>query len=235
MLRVPVRFAESQLRLNRKDHFDLFGSTACISGARVRISCGSQFVNVPVLAADADGLELTPADADRMGIRPDVIAIGRSTEFLRLHITLHASGKEIPYRGQLRIVPRKLYVNSIDARQLPGNSVAARTRSTVFGNLTIEDTPGMSYVQLRREEAVAALLRENDIVEIIEGSGTPEIQATLPERFLPLNPAKRPVITETDVWRAIRQRKKIWVPRGSLVTPAAMELGRSRDVFEYEK
>lgn len=92
----------------------------------------------------------------------------------------------------------------------------------------------MSYVQLRREEAVAAMVRENDIVEIIEGTGTPEVQATLPERFLPLKQTKLSVITENDVWRAIRQRKKIWVPRGSLVTPAAKELGRSRDIFEYE-
>jgi hypothetical protein len=169
-----------------------------------------------------------------MGVHPEVISTGRSTEFLRLHVTLHASGKEVPYRGQLRIVPRRLYVNSIDARQLPGSSISARASSTVFGNLTIEDTPGMSYVQLRREEAVAAMVRENDIVEIIEGTGTPEVQATLPERFLPLKQTKRMVITENDVWRAIRQRKKIWVPRGSLVTPAARELGKSRDILEFE-
>lgn len=234
MLRVPVRFAESILRLNRKDHYDLFGTTTTVTEAFARVVNGTMQITVRVKASDTERLDLTPLDADRIGVHPEVISTGRSAEFLRLRLTLHVSGKEVPYRGQLRTVPRRLYVNSIDAHQVSAGNIAAKAHSTVFGNLKVEETSGMSYVQLSREEAVAAMLRENDLVDIVKNSADALARVELPERFLPLGQKKRLVITEKEVWKAIQQRKKIWIPRGSVVTPAAIELGRARGVFEFE-
>ena len=42
------------------------------------------------------------------------------------------------------------------------------------------------------------------------------------------------LITEVDVWRAIRMKKKLVVKRWQKITPAAEELGKQRKIFVYE-
>ena len=60
----------------------------------------------------------------------------------------------------------------------------------------------------------------------------PEI--ILPSRFLQISEKTNALITEAHVWRAILKNKKIWVSRQSRLTPAARDLGKSRNVFEFE-
>lgn len=251
MLHVSARLAHSTLHLNRADFPTLFGKSEKSFSETVSVhSDGYVLPDVKVIAADFDRLDLTPGDAARLKIDPETIIVERAVDFLKVNITLERSGREIPFHGKLWLIPRRLYLNSANADELKlqkGQSVfvAANTqRTTIFGDVKIHESNGTSYFILSSEEAESALLKENDLVYVAAQSGPAaesqnQLSPKLPERFLQMDLTLRGktnfiLITEKDVWQAIRMKKKIWVPKNAKLTQAAKDLGTSRKLLEYE-
>ncbi len=241
MAHIPVRVSHSILRLNRKDHFELLGSTLTLPGSTVAVHVDLNHVEVAVTASDMDHLELTPSDAVKLGIHPKVLVNKPTVDFLRIRMTVRKAYHELVFSGRLSVTPRRLRLNAIDRQHLESKNVSARSheaRETVFDDLVVESTGGISYLEITQEEADNAFLKENDLVELIPSAGkrSPRVDMVLPERFLPTShrDQRRPLITEKDVWQAIRLRKKIWIVKSALVTPAARELGNRHAVFEFE-
>lgn len=94
-------------------------------------------------------------------------------------------------------------------------------RSIIFGNVLIRvDESFVLDFHIDIDEANAAGLKTGDHVYIVK-------------RDMKAQPVRnRRLITERDVRQAIMNRRKIVVPQGAIVTPAARDLAKAHDVFE---
>lgn len=242
-MQVPIRIAHSRLSLNRRDHFECFGSTESITQAAITVLRDERTISVRAQAADEDRLSLTPADAIRLDIRPETILSAQRVEFLRLSLRLQCRGKEISYSGQIFLLPRRVMLNDLDRVKLPDTGTvfitADKGRATAWGDVLIGSTTGSSYAEISPEEAASACLKDGDLTMVVHrGVRLEGIPSRLPERFATPHSKGRDgriLISESQVWRAIRERKKIFVPKQAILTPAARELGKSRGVFEFEE
>jgi hypothetical protein len=250
LLQVPLRIVRSQLFLNRADLTSFFSKSEAVESISI-LSGSSVLAGVKVIPSDEDCLELTPSDAAKIKIDPATISVKRSAGFLKTDIRIEHRGREIPFLGSLVLTPRQLFLNpkSLDQFKLPKGSslfVAANTlRTTIFGNVQVNETNGSDYVQLSLEEGESAGLKENDLVYVVETGDAKAsekqnpVSPKLPERFLQMDLILKGrtnfvLITERHVWQAIRMKKKIWVPKNARLTPAAKDLGNSRKLFEFE-
>lgn len=248
----PVRIIDSHLYLNRKDYFNLLGETKNLFAESIVIQNGSTAITIfKITAADEDRLELTPADAQRLRIDGSTIITPKDIGFLNLTLKLIFRSKEINFSGKLQLIPRTLLVNGEELKSLGLDLaktlfVAANTaRATIFGDVRLAPTLEKGFFILSKEEAAAALLKENDSVYVVSAAAvkTSELSTSLaeklPSRFLEIDLTLKGnnqfvLITEAHVWKAIQTKKKIWVPKNARLTPAAKDLGNSRKIFEFE-
>ncbi|MFQ5866001.1 MAG: phosphate propanoyltransferase [bacterium] len=95
-------------------------------------------------------------------------------------------------------------------------------RITIFGNVLIRvDDSFVLDFHIDIDEANASGLKTGDHVYLVG-------------KDLKTQPAiQRHLITENDVRRAILNHRKIIVPKDAKVTPAALELAKAYDIFEY--
>lgn len=179
-------------------------------------------------------LEISRSDAYQLGIDPPVRYSG--------DLSGSAGAKLIGPRGEIVlkegiIIPqRHIHMSPRDAQRFgvrdrervfvapvikeiidPG----CEPRSIIFANVLIRvDETFVLDFHIDTDEANASGLKNGDQVYIVRKDAKAQ----------PIRNHK--LITEHDVRQAIRQHKKIIVPDGAIITPAAAELARAHKVFE---
>ncbi len=179
-------------------------------------------------------LEISRTDAIKLGIDPPVRysgdlagspgakLIGPAGELIlpegiiipQRHI--HMSPREarlFGVRDRQRVFVAPFSEKSFDPRDEP--------RTTIFGNVLIRVDPTFVLdFHLDTDEANAAGMTSGDHVYIVRN----DVESQ-PVR-------NRKLITEHDVRQAMMQHRKIIVPDGALITPAARDLAKAHDVFD---
>lgn len=180
-------------------------------------------------------LEIARSDAYRLGIDPPVRysgdlvgsagikAISPKGELVlkegvivpQRHIHMDPrTAREYGVRDQDRVFVAPMVNETIE----PG----CEPRTTIFGNVLIRvDESFVLDYHMDLDEANATGLKTGDHVYILgkDIKTQPVIQ--------------RHLITENDVRRAMLQHRKIIIPKDAKVTPAALELAKAHDIFEY--
>ncbi|MCH8871973.1 phosphate propanoyltransferase [candidate division KSB1 bacterium] len=179
-------------------------------------------------------LEISRSDAYKLGIDPPVrysgdLAGSPGAKLIgpKGEITLK-EGIIVPQR-HIHLSPRdaqrfgvrdrqRVFVAPVSKEALdPG----CEPRTIIFANVLIRvDETFVLDFHLDTDEANASGLKNGDQVYIVRKDSKAQ-----PVR-------NRKLITEHDVRQAIRQRRKISVPEGAIVTPAAVELAKAHNVFE---
>jgi putative phosphotransacetylase len=176
-------------------------------------------------------LEISRSDAILLGIDPPVRYSGDLTGSASLHL-IGPTG-EIDLKEGVIIAQRHIHMTPADAKnfgvkdrdrvvvapvaQMP--SPNSEERTVIFDNVLIRVHE--SFVldfHIDLDEANAAGLKTGDKVRIL-GFAT---YAATPSAKL---------ITENDVRRAILEKRRIKVPAGAKITPAAAELAKAHKVF----
>ncbi len=177
-------------------------------------------------------LEISRSDAVHLGVDPPVRYSGdlKGSPGARL---VGPKGEVVLSEG-LIIPQRHIHMSPEDARKfgvkdrdrvivaplpqaLPAGSEA---RTVIFDNVLIRvhETFVLDF-HLDTDEANASGLKNGDRVHLV---GFSETSRTEPEIKL---------ITENDVRRALLQKRRIKVPAGAKITPAAAELAKTHKVF----
>ncbi len=179
-------------------------------------------------------LEISRSDAYRLGLDPPVRYSG--------DLGNSPGARLIGPKGELNlkrgiIIPqRHIHMSPRDAREFgvrdrdrvfvaPAEQGAlapgSEPRSLIFGNVLIRvDDSFVLDFHIDVDEANASGLQTGDHVYIIRKETRPQ-------------PARnRRLITENDVRQAMLNHRKICVPPGAIVTPAARDLAKAHDVFE---
>jgi len=179
-------------------------------------------------------LEISRSDAFRLGIDPPVRYSGDLAGSPGAKLVgpagelMLSEGIIIPQR-HIHMSPREARLFGVRDRERvfvapfkeealdPGNE----PRTIIFGNVLIrvDDTFVLDF-HLDTDEANASGLQTGDHVYIVRK----DVQAQ------PVH--NRKLISEHDVRRAILQHRKIIVPAGAIVTPAARDLAKAHDVFD---
>ncbi len=181
-------------------------------------------------------VELSRSDAYRLGLDPPVRYSSdlTNTPGVKLvgpagELTLE-KGVIIPQR-HIHMSPREAAEHGVRDRErvfvAPVEKDAldpgSEPRTVIFGNVLIRvDETFVLDFHLDVDEANGAGLQSGDLVYIVRKDTKAQ-----PVR------SKR-LITELDVRKAIMGRRKIIVPAGAIVTPAARDLAKAHDVFEEE-
>ncbi|MCB0834309.1 MAG: hypothetical protein KDC45_12660 [Bacteroidetes bacterium] len=242
LLYFPVQTRTSRLLFPEKGSKPASNRTSL---RRCRIRVSGRSIEVPLQTGQNPRLELVSSDSNTLGIEAKSILKNRSVSFLNLSIQIEIDGELIPFEGEIQLTQRELFLSASDMKTLamkPGDLVfvASKTaRPTIFGDVIVRASD-QSYFSIAEHEADTALLTKSDAVFVTaaaagqstEDDAPPEI--ILPSRFLQISEKTNALITEAHVWRAILKNKKIWVSRQSRLTPAARDLGKSRNVFEFE-
>ena len=195
---------------------------------------------------------LAPGDAFSLGIDPNTIVSGKKPDFLNVEITMTSDSHSGALNGCVRILARSLALTPMALQRLKlslGDRVqlAARTaRPLVYLDVEVTSDMKESAFCIACEEAQAGCLVEGDSVELVSGAALTTLsnsggskEESMPERFLPMRlkpkgPNASMLITESDIWNAIKRKKRVWVPKHARITPAALELGKTRGLFEFE-
>jgi putative phosphotransacetylase len=177
-------------------------------------------------------LEISRSDAVLLGIDPPVRYSGDLTGSAGVHLV--GPKGELHLKEGVIIAQRHIHMASADAKNfgvkdrdrvvvaplakmLAANSEA---RTVIFDNVLIRvhDSFVLDF-HLDLDEANAAGLKTGDQVRILglSASATPESSVKL--------------ITENDVRRAILEKRRIKVPAGAKITPAAAELAKAHKTF----
>jgi len=243
---IPVGVSNRHFHLSQADVEKLFGTGYQLTKLR-GISQKGQFaahetvdvigpkgrlerVRVVGPARGQTQLEISRTDAVTLGINPPVRYSGdlKGSAGARL---LGPKGEIVLHEGVI-IPQRHIHMSPTDAKKfgvkdrdrvivaplpqmLPAGS---EDRSVIFDNVLIRVDP--SFVldfHLDTDEANAAGLSNGDKVYITGHSKNVEATAKL--------------ITENDVRRAILEKRRMKVPAGAKVTPAAAELAKAHKVF----
>lgn len=247
---IPVGVSNRHLHIAQRDLEVLFGGGHQLQVFR-EISQKGQFAALE--AVDAIGpkgaiegirvvgpargqtqLEISKTDAYRLGLDPPVRYSGDLTG--TPGVRLCGPAGEIELDCGVIIPQRHIHMSPRDAAEFgvrdrervfvaPIESAAitpdCEPRSIIFGNVLIRVDPTfvLDY-HIDVDEANAAGLRSGDHVYLIKKG----------KQSQPLN-SKR-LITENNVRQAILQGRKIAVPPGAIVTPAARDLAKAHGVFE---
>ncbi|MFQ5638818.1 MAG: phosphate propanoyltransferase [bacterium] len=202
---------------------DVIGPKGAISGIRIVGPVRGQ-----------TQLEISRSDAYRLGIDPPVRYSGDLAGSAGVKLKGPAGPVEltegviIPQR-HIHMNPRdalefgvhdrdRVFVAPVAEKALDPNS---EPRHTIWGNVLIrvDDTFVLDF-HLDIDEANASGLTTGDHVYIVRKS--------VKKQSL----RNRTLITENDVRQAMLQHRKIRVPLGAIVTPAARDLAKAHDVFE---
>jgi len=177
-------------------------------------------------------LEISRSDAVLLGIDPPVRYSGDLTGSASVHLV--GPKGELHLKEGVIIAQRHIHTSPVDAKNfgvkdrdrvviapiakmLPPNS---EDRTVIFDNVLIRVHE--SFVldfHIDLDEANAAGLKTGDEVRLLGLSACPAAE-----------PAKS-LITENDVRRAILEKRRIKVPAGAKITPAAAELAKAHKVF----
>ncbi|MFQ5604833.1 MAG: phosphate propanoyltransferase [bacterium] len=179
-------------------------------------------------------LEIAQSDAYRLGIQPPVRYSGDLGG--SAGVKLIGPAGELDLKEGVIIPQRHIHMSPRDAREFgvrdrervfiaPAASANLQPgdepRTAIFGNVLIRvDDRFVLDCHLDIDEANASGLKTGDHVYIVRKDSKAQ----------PVS--NRRLITENDVRLAIRQHKKIIVPAGAIVTPAARDLAKAHDVFE---
>jgi putative phosphotransacetylase len=177
-------------------------------------------------------LEISRSDAILLGIDPPVRYSGDLTGSASVHLIgpkgeLHLKEGVIIAQRHIHMTPadaknfgvkdRDRVVVAPVAKMLPPNS---EDRTVIFDNVLIRiDASFVLDFHIDLDEANAAGLKTGDKVRILGLSASPASE--LPKKL----------ITENDVRRAILEKRRIKVPAGAKITPAAAELAKAHKVF----
>ncbi|MFQ5650183.1 MAG: phosphate propanoyltransferase [bacterium] len=247
---IPVGVSNRHLHISQKDLEHLFGAGSQLQVLR-EISQKGQFASQEVLdvvgakgkiervrivgpARGQTQLEISRSDAYRLGVDPPVRYSGDLAGTPGVKLVGPAGELELP---EGVIVPqRHIHMSPRDAREFSvcdrqrvfvapvekhAHDPGCEPRSTIFGNVLIRvDETFVLDFHLDLDEANAAGLETGDHVYIVR----PDAKAQ-PVR-------NRRLITENEVRQAIMNHRKIVVPAGAIVTPAARDLAKAHDVFE---
>ncbi len=175
-------------------------------------------------------LEISRSDAITLGINPPVRYSGdlKGSAGVRL---VGPQG-ELEIKEGVIIPQRHIHMSPEDAKRfdvrdrervivapLPKRLAAGtEDRAVIFDNVLIRvDKNFVLDFHLDTDEANAASLVNGDEVRIVGKSA--------------LTQEEKKLITENDVRRAILQKRRIKVPAGAKVTPAAAELAKAHKIF----
>jgi putative phosphotransacetylase len=247
-LSIPVGVSNRHFHISPADLEKLFGSGHQLTKLR-EVSQKGQFATQETLTVigpkgrienvrivgpprGQTQLEISRSDAIALGVDPPVRYSGdlKGSPGARL---VGPKGEVVLSEG-LIIPQRHIHMSPEDARKfgvkdrdrvmvaplpqtLPAGSEA---RTVIFDNVLIRvhETFVLDF-HLDTDEANASGLKNGDRVRLLAFSETPR-----PDREMGL-------ITENDVRRAILQKRRIKVPAGAKITPAAAELAKTHKVF----
>ena len=247
---IPVGVSNRHFHISQKDLETLFGRGHTLTHLR-DISQRGQFAceetlevigpkgRIPAIrivgpARGQTQLEIARSDAYRLGLDPPVRYSGDLAGSAGVRVRGPAGELEL-HEGVI-IPQRHIHMSPRDAREFgvrdrqrvfvaPLRETAldpgCEPRTVIFGNVLIRvDESFVLDFHLDIDEANAAGLRTGDHVYIVRSDpgGQPV--------------SNRRLITENDVRRAILEHRKIAVPPGAIVTPAARDLANAHDVFE---
>jgi putative phosphotransacetylase len=179
-------------------------------------------------------LEISRSDAIRLGIDPPVRYSGDLAG--SAGVKLVGPAGEVNLKEGVIIPQRHIHMSPADARRLgvrdrervfvapvvneaidPGHE----PRHVIFANVLIRvDDSFVLDFHIDTDEANASSLKTGDQVYIVRKDAN-----TQPVR-------NRRLITENDVRKAIMEHRKMVVPAGAIVTPAAQELAKAHGVFD---
>jgi len=248
--RIPVGVSNRHLHIFQRDLELLYGEGHQLQVLR-NISQKGQFAGKETLdvigpkgkiervrvvgpARGQTQLEISRSDAYRLGIDPPVryssdLAGTPGVKLVGPAGELELSEGVIVPQRHIHMSPREAHEFGVQDRQrvfvAPVENAAldpgCEPRSIIFGNVLIRVDPTFVLdFHIDVDEANAAGLNSGDHVYIIRKD----------EKAQPVG--NKRLITEHDVRQAILKHRKIAVPPGAIVTPAARDLAKAHDVFE---
>jgi putative phosphotransacetylase len=177
-------------------------------------------------------LEISRSDAVLLGIDPPVRYSGDLTSSAGVHLA--GPKGELHLKEGVIIAQRHIHMSPADAKKFGVNdrervvvapvaqmlSANSEARTIIFDNVLIRvDESFVLDFHIDLDEANAAGLKTGDKVRILGLSA-----------FATAEPPVK-LITENDVRRAVLEKRRIKVPPGVKITPAAAELGKAHKVF----
>lgn len=248
--RIPVGVSNRHLHISQRDLETLYGSNHSLQVMR-NISQKGQFAakeTVDVigpkgkiehvrLVGPARGqtqLEISRSDAYRLGLDPPVRYSSDLAGTPGVKLVGPAGELELPEgvivpQRHIHMSPQEAHEFGVKDRDrvfvAPVENAAldpgCEPRSVIFGNVLIRVDPTFVLdFHIDVDEANGAGLKSGDHVYIIRKD----------EKAHPVG--NKRLIAEHDVRQAILQRRKISVPPGAIVTPAARDLAKAHDIFE---
>ncbi len=178
-------------------------------------------------------LEISRSDAYRLGLDPPVRYSGDLAGTPGVELVGPAATVEL--KSGVIVPQRHIHMNPRDAAELgvrerervfvaPVETAAVNPgdepRSIIFGNVLVRVEPTFVLdFHIDVDEANASGLKTGDHVYIIKKD----------TKSQPMQ--NKRLITENDVRQAMLSHRKITVPAGAIVTPAARDLAKAHDVF----
>ncbi len=254
---IPVGVSPRHVHLSKDDFHRLFGLEAHLS--RVRdLTQGGQYAseqvislatpvgridNVRVLGPyrSATQVELAKTEAVRLDLDPPVRDSGDHEGSPGITLIGPAGRTEIA-RGVI-LAQRHVHMTAADARdyevvdkEIVFMALAAPTdahvksapRTIIFGEVLVRVHESFRLdFHLDTDEANAAGAKTGDLAVLFKIGGAP-LQND--RRYYP----KKKLYSERDVLNAARDGLVILVERGTMLTPAAKDLGKDKAVFEFK-
>ena len=247
-LTIPLGVSSRHFHISQADLEILFGSNYQLTKLRGISQKGQFAANETLTAAGPKGkiekirivgptrgktqLEISRSDAVLLGLDPPVRYSSDLTNSAKAHL-IGPKG-ELDLKEGVIIAQRHIHMSPADAKNFgvkdrdrvvvaPAAKTASpnsEARTVIFDNVLIRVHE--SFVldfHIDLDEANAAGLKTGDQVRIL---GLSEHHVTEPAAKL---------ITENDVRRAMLEKRRIKVPTGAKITPAAAELAKAHKVF----
>ena len=176
-------------------------------------------------------VEISRTDAFHLGNNPPVGMFDKLPQGET--VILNGPAGSMTLTENVMLSRRHIHLNSKEAEEIgvkDGDNVfvapatirgnPAESRMTIMGNTLIRVNDSFRLqMHIDTDEANAAGLVTGDMVFVINNLNTAS------------QPSKKKLITEEDVKKAASQNQKIRISPGIIVTPAARDLGKEKNVF----
>jgi len=253
---IPVGVSPRHVHLSKEDFHRLFGADATMTRTRDLTQKGQfaseQFVTLatPVNRIErvrilgpfrsSTQVEISHSEAVRLGLYPPVRDSGDHEGSPGLTIIGPVGRTEIS-QGVI-LAQRHVHMTPKDAREydvieketvfmaltppMP-KGLRSASRTLIFGDVLIRVNENYRLdFHIDTDEANASGARTGDQAVLFK-LGTGPVQSE--RRYYP----QKKLISEHDVRLAIKDGLTILIERGTIITPAALEIGRKAGVFEY--
>ncbi len=253
--RITVKVLPHQVHLTLKDYETLFGANVAdkIYNSPIKditpteyyvklTAPGGEIENIPVyfpLMKRISEVRVTLGDSKILGLDPPICECPLSRETLGIKVTGSKGTKNMS--SGLFIPQRRIYLHPgkaanphlrdrdivFAAPYLKYNETKVNgSRLVLFGDVLIKYSTDYSQgFYIDQEEASAANLSDGDSVRILGKPREPEYRK---DRYLE---KRKRLITETDVRQAYLRGEKITVEPWMMITPAARDLGREKNIL----